>query len=487
MQKLRDKLKGKRRNDSSPTHEKTLEEFQDLNSDDVPNVSEDDAPHEQLHPQDHEEIQAPKLENVDFKYLSELIHRVNQSKSRNRPPLPFDLTEDLKQLQKLQSSLPTRRDMGSYTPTRQVNRQGNEDVYYSNLGRRIATMIRNADSEVEIQFTKNSEHANNQNQFHSVLNENSFLPRSFWERSIRSPALQTLPSEYLDESRTLKHSNEKSLINLENEFQIYASTPHPLSLQDLENILNTIKKAHAQLRQPRSSKKQSNASLNVNLLPKYAGPTRRHTRLFDPPGKVEYITERAQTPIPSLVYVEMHPAVVTNASVFHKPERKYNTPYNDYWIFNPEPVEHRTRPRPVFEQTNKPKMHDNQIRDNQMHDNQMHDNQIHNTNPIREPFVGVLQHKHTENDKPRGEYLHFLKNRALIKQTNPKKHQRKVGKYKKLNYFSGNKHYMLQSGSYPLQQQELLSPFDSQISSRNTGRGKPSYFHNQFHRNEYFD
>ena len=472
MQKLREKLKGKRRHEVTPAHEKTLEEFQDehLNSDVVPNISEDDTPHKRIHQEDHEETYVPKLEDVDFKYLSELIHRVNQSKSKSRPPLPFDLSEDLKQLQKLQSSLPTRRNMGSYIPTRHAQRQVSDDIYYSNLGRRIASMIRNADSEVEIQFSKDTERANLQNQFHSVLNENSFLPRSFWERSVRSPVLQKIPiSEYLDESRTLKHSNEKSLIKLENEFEMYASTRHPLSLHDIENILNTIEKAHATLRQPMASTKRSNASMNVNLLPKHVRPARRHTGLFHVPEKVQYITEHPHTPIPSLAYVDVHPAVHTNASVFHEPRRMYNAPYSDYWIFNAEPVEQRTRPKPVVNQTSKPKVRTNQV---------------YNTNPVRPPLVDVVRPKDTENSKARVEYLHFLKSTPLTIQTPAKKHEKKLSKYKNLNYFTGNKHYMFEAFSNPVRQQQLLlPPFKSQISPRS--RSESSYFYK--HGSGYFE
>lgn len=470
MQKIRDKLKGKRRNSLTPAHAKSVEELQDediQNSGDVPYISEDSTPHKRLHQEKpEEENNIPKLDDVDFKYLSELIHRVNQSKSRRRPPLPFDLIQDFKELQKLQLPQATRRNVDSYNLIPQLYRQETDDIYYSNLGKRIASMIRNADSTVDQQFIKNSEYVNRPVPFHSVLNENSYAPQSFWERSVRSPVRQKLPlSEYLDEARTLKHSNEKNLIKLENEVEIIATSPPPLSLQDLENILNTVEKAQAEMkfRQPMASTKQSNVSLNVNLLPKHVRPGITYSKIYDVPEKVEYITQRYQTPLPPRVYVEMHPAVEGNASFFHEPRRKYNVPYSDYLIYNPESNPPKTRPRPLIAQTSK---------------SIMQSNQVYNKNPMRQPFVGDVGPKHTETRKSL--YSQFLNSRPFNKQTSLKTHESKVVKYKRLNYFSGNKHYMFEAASYP-----LVAPFKTQMSKRI--RTKPSYFHQQSHHFEFFD
>lgn len=476
MQKLRNKLKVNRKNYKTPTHTEPLEEIQDeqlQNTADVPNISEEDTSHKRLHEENLEENNIAKLEDVDFKYLSELIHRVNQSRSRKSPPLTFDLNQDLKELRKLQLSHPSRRNIDAYKPVQQVHRQGTDDIYYSNLGRQIASMIRNADSKVDHQFSsiKDSEHADYQLPIHAFLNEHSYGPRSFWERSVRSPVPQkgSVFVEYLDESRTLKHSNEKNLINLENEVQIFASTPPPLRLQDLENILSTIQKVHAQIqvRHPSTSTRQSNVSLNVNLLPKQVRST--YSRSFGAPEKVEYIHEHYETPstpIPPL-YVEMHrQAVTANASVFHEPERKYNLPYSDYWMFKPEPIQPKTRPRPLFGQISYPITGYNQI---------------YYTNPVRQPFVDVVQPKHNETKKLRGERLQFLKSRPITKQATPKTHKPKVVKNKSLNYFSDNKHFMFEAASYP-----LLVPFKTQVSKRIHNK-KPSYFHRQSHRSEYFD
>ncbi|KAF9805281.1 hypothetical protein SFRURICE_014032, partial [Spodoptera frugiperda] len=314
MKKLRQKMKDKRK--KVPTNS---DDESDLaaNLDDVPNAS-DTLPAVKRAKFKKHEPQIPNLKDVDFKYLSELIHRVNNSAPRNKPPspfrgkppspfrgippslmpLPFD-NNALKELQNLKTQqtrrnfdtlgqVPTRVEsevVNAGDQTRNLNKPNTDEEYYTNLGRQIASMIRNADTKsVQPFHTEQSRPV----PFHSVLNENNYSPGSFWERSVRSPYPQISDDKqntnYLDESRTLKHSNEKNLLNLENEVETYVSTAPSLSLQDLENLLNTVEKTKDQIKikDPLTSPKHSNISLNVNLLPKYVKEDTINGKLYDP-------------------------------------------------------------------------------------------------------------------------------------------------------------------------------------------------------------
>ncbi|KAF9418926.1 hypothetical protein HW555_004446 [Spodoptera exigua] len=298
MRKLRDKIKEKRKNIAPPTSEDESDLL--VNLDDLPNVSDafTSFKKRKINKED-DESQTPNLKDVDFKYLSELIHKVNQSAPRNKiypsPPLPFDLKNGIKELQKLKAQ-PTRRNFdyfaqvpapvgaeiaSPYDQPRNLNKPSSDDAYYTNLGRQIASMIRNNEFKTDQPFNTDQ---HRQVPFRSVLNENNYSPGSLWERSVRSPLPQLSdikPNTYLDESRTLKHSNEKNLLNLENEVESYVSTQPPLSLQELENILNAVEKAQDLMKDPLDSPKPTNSSLNVNILPEYLRGDHAFRKLYD--------------------------------------------------------------------------------------------------------------------------------------------------------------------------------------------------------------
>lgn len=480
MQKLREKMRENRKYQVPPVDVQPLEEPLEGESpmnDEIPISQEAYMPPNKLPPKNSDELM-PKLEDVDFKYLSELIHRVNHSDSKNRlSPVPFDLHDDLKHLQKLQIQQSRRSDnpynleplniKPEINQHRNLHRQGSDDNYYTNLGRQIASMIRNADnSKLEHLGNKDPEQQGRQLQYHSVLNENSYSPRSFWERSVRSPLshIGNL-NNYLDETRTLKHSNEKKLLNLENEFEIFASSPSPLSLQDLENILNTMQKAQVHMkyiRGPFVSAKQSNASLNINLLPKYEKTDNNYRRLFNVPDFVEYIP-----PVTQKNYFEMQTMNASNPNAQNQDQnRNIDVPFNDYWMYT------NVHPNPV----------------STTHRNRSHvrENQINNTNRTKN-LIAAGAFPNNNSKKPRMEYLQFLqRNIPVIKQT--KRPRPKfissppVLNYQSLNYFSGNKHhYMFEEASYPLRmrsyKRQNSKPF-----------GKPSsYFHHELHHFDYFD
>lgn len=444
----------------------------------------------------------PKLEDVDFKYLSELIHRVNQSDARSKlAALPFNLNDDLKELQKIKSQQ-SRRNLNpynvepayteansGYNQHRHLHKQGTpDDAYYTNLGRQIASMIRSADSRIDQQFNAEIDQTVRPLPFHPVINEKNFAPRSYWERSVRSSPLTEMDNynSYLDKSRTLRQSNENSLFNLENEVESFASTTSPLSLRDLENILNTMEKAHAHIKytNPLKFTKHSNYSLNVSLLPKYVRPENKYRRVFQSPDPAEYVqpshAPASRVPPPHMPPIRvMLPDVVppkksmernaSNVTVFLPQRTNIVVPLNDYWMYNSH---NNLRPLPITQQS-KPVLQENPV---------------YNSNPTQSPVNADAVPNESMAKKPHGEYLQFLRSKPVVKNTTPKRPHPKLlssppaANYKNLNYFSGNKHhYMFESASYPLQ-----VPLKRQINKQ-FGKRNPSYFHHELHHFDYFD
>lgn len=444
----------------------------------------------------------PKLEDVDFKYLSELIHRVNQSDARTKlAALPFDLNDDLKELQKIKSQQ-SRRNLNpynvepayteantGYNQHRHLHKQGSpDDAYYTNLGRQIASMIRSADSRIDQQPNAEIDQTVRPLPFHPVINENNFAPRSYWERSVRSPLTgMENYNNYLDKSRILRQSNENSLFNLENEVESFASTTNPLSLQDLENILNTMEKAHAHIKytNPLKFTKHSNYSLNVSLLPKLVRPENKYRRVFQTPDHDEYVqpsnaplshAPAPRMPQPRAIQPEVIPQKksmernASNVTVFLPQRTNIVVPLNDFWMYNSH--NHNLRPMPLNQQSN----------------HVLQENTLYNSNPTRSPGTAEAASSDYMARKPHVEYLQFLRSMPVVKNTTPKRPHPKllssppVVNYKNLNYFSGNKHhYMFESASYPLQV-PLKRQINKQFAKRN-----PSYFHHELHHFDYFD
>ncbi|PZC78892.1 hypothetical protein B5X24_HaOG217086 [Helicoverpa armigera] len=485
MHKLQEQMRKNNRKqiNTSDAQMDNLEDVGSVNEEDIPDLP-DAFPHHKRSKHKPEEPKMPKLEDVDFTYLSQLIHRVNESQTKNKlPSMPLDLNKDLKELQRIQAQQ-TRRTFDSYNlppindhpevnQHRNLHKPGSDDIYYTNLGRKIAAMIRNADFKLNSQFKEESEH--HQLPYHSVLNENSQMPQAYWERSVRSPLKQLRPfSNYLEEARTLRHSNERNLLNLENEVKTFASTPEPLSLQDLENILNTMQKVHAhiKLRQPSTNAKRSEVSMNVNLLPNYIKPENSYRRILNEPKKVEYFPiSTTSTP---KVYAKTHAPNITNLTVFHKEESNYNSQFHDYWMYSGN--QQAVKPIPISVSTSKPLLHKTQS-----HPHSHPDLHPHVQNPIRPLSVSaVLPQNPSPTKVPRTEHLAFLRSMPIVKQTAPKRYEPILGNNHNLNYFTGNKHhYMFEQGLYP-----LLTPFRRQIR-RNYRH--PSFFHPSLHHFEFFD
>ncbi|XP_047521496.1 uncharacterized protein LOC125060597 [Pieris napi] len=203
---------------------------------------------------------AAKADNVDFKYISELIHHIDLNKSSELPPIEYNSKEE-----ELEFYMPRKahkmRKPGLNSPI-ETRRLHSDDSYYTNLGRQIASIIRNVDSQNQVDIEIEPGQNNDKNVF---INDNSH--RSFWERSVRSPL------KYLKSNKNkydyLKRSNEV-LFNIENKVSIVASTAPTLSLQEIENIVNIMEKAQSKMVQNRrdfNKYKSTNDNLNFKLWP----------------------------------------------------------------------------------------------------------------------------------------------------------------------------------------------------------------------------
>ncbi|CAH0725722.1 unnamed protein product, partial [Brenthis ino] len=211
-------------------------------------------------------------ENVDFKYITELIHRVDlKNKSNYLPPIeynPLDSQEVYKPQRIQQHTLsdyvvpPNTPDGRRYL--RPSNQQSNDDLYYTKLGRDIASMIRGIDAQnrhvnIQLEATRNTPQSD------LYFNENS--PRSYWERSVRSPLrlLETNKNKF----EYLKSSNE-ILFDIENKVEIVASTVPTMSLQEIENIVSVIEAARKNIKKKETSIRNlipNTNNLNINLWP----------------------------------------------------------------------------------------------------------------------------------------------------------------------------------------------------------------------------
>lgn len=219
------------------------------------------------------EFEEPKTEDVNFKYLTELIHRptLNESnKLDDRLKPPFGNIMGPPPLhRKMNTALNLNQgDMLQNKKTVSVtNIDGGDSSYYTRLGREIASLIRKfdgkSDTNAEIEPTKLNKQSS------SVINENQFAPRSYWERSVRS-ALHNYNRYFNTKENYMLDSNDK-LVSLEEQVNFAATTKSTLTLQQLENMVHFMQNTKSQkkkLRQIHHLKQPTQAkSLNINLLP----------------------------------------------------------------------------------------------------------------------------------------------------------------------------------------------------------------------------
>lgn len=199
-----------------------------------------------------------------------------------------------------------------------------EDAYFSNLGRQIASLVRNVETKLDNNIV--NEPTNQQ----ETASPHSNTPHAFWERSVRSPL--TRFKNYFDKLRFDKHSGEKNLFSLENEVKTLATTMAPLTLQDLENILSTLQKAQAEMKKSKQSPDQSNGSLNVNLLPNRSGKSENNYKKFNNPlDYAEYFPRTKHLSTTTNISQEFTGG--TNATHYLDPTN-LDSPMIDDWAFD---------------------------------------------------------------------------------------------------------------------------------------------------------
>ncbi|XP_046969577.1 uncharacterized protein LOC124536951 [Vanessa cardui] len=216
-------------------------------------------------------------ENVDFKYISELIHRDDLHNDSNKlPPIEYN---PLDSIETYDSPIQKEKRADYIVPpdtlaTRRLSRPNyhkSDESYYTNLGRQIASMIRGID-------TQNKELNIQVEATHDVPKNDIFLkvssPRSYWERSVRSPL--TFLNSNKKNYEYLKRSNEL-LFDIENKVEIVASTVPTLTLREIENIVSVMETAKRKMQSEETIVKDvvlPENNLNINLWPKSLSNTR---------------------------------------------------------------------------------------------------------------------------------------------------------------------------------------------------------------------
>ncbi|XP_052743554.1 uncharacterized protein LOC112049314 [Bicyclus anynana] len=206
-------------------------------------------------------------DNVDFKYITELIHRTDlKNNSKALPPIEYNPMESIDTYQSPNINENRYSDYSvPYDDGRTINRpiyHKPDESYYASLGRQIATMIRSSDNPENVD--KEGTRDNTKNDLY--LNDS---PTSFWERSVRSPLaiIKNKNKEY----EYLKKSNEELLFDIENKVEIIASTAPTLTLLEIENIVNVMEAAKRDIQRNNKNIVKnsiiSNKNLNIDLWP----------------------------------------------------------------------------------------------------------------------------------------------------------------------------------------------------------------------------
>ncbi|KAI5642117.1 hypothetical protein NE865_05809 [Phthorimaea operculella] len=230
----------------------------------------------------------PPTENVDFKYLAQLIHKMDSNNNTAQPPKPNEtpivpsrryggnpLDNYYQPPLPPGNSIPTRRNFDNNRHLETL-----DESYYMNLGHQIATLIRKIDATGEQRFNIEVERqrtspqplrgyqplAQNFDQTPLIM-DRGYTPRSYWERSVRSLLQHLQPNNEND----LQNNPENSLFNLERRVETIATTTRSLSLNDLENVVYWMDKVNTKFRKttkhPETTTIINDDNLNVNLLP----------------------------------------------------------------------------------------------------------------------------------------------------------------------------------------------------------------------------
>ncbi|XP_063829295.1 uncharacterized protein LOC135078682 [Ostrinia nubilalis] len=389
--------------------------------------------------------QIPPIEDVDFKYLSQLIHKIDLNKTK--PDLPLQLRQRMMDA----PNRPFRRTYSVNPPAHydltQKLRPASKadevnDSYYSNLGKQIASLIRKVDTDGERRINIEIEQQN-QDPMQTILNENRYSPRSYWERFIRSPLKQS----FMDRKEINRHSSE-SLFDLEDQVRIAAEIERTLSLQELENIANIMQTTQSKISQ-KSSKNvtpvSSSRGYNINLLPRF---NRRANSVKDVESKKMIAEEKTSSNMVTTLHRNIYPTHISQNAVMYNNNINKNETQQNLTI--------------LAESKNKLNFLSNILKLKAPHKTPLHHQ------------VSRIVHKNITNPKmiPAQQIVKYQLNPMMIN-------------YKSLKYIGNNhnKQYQVQQSFMPFNM-----PFFSKPTAKYIGRNsKPSYFHHELHHFDYFE
>lgn len=217
-----------------------------------------------------------------FNYIEDLIHKLhpkkfttnsNNSNNRNRNGNLISMNRPFNGLKNN-----IRRNLDQKEFTNQQSSTNAENNFYSNLGKQIASLVHNIDNNGNRPVNINIQPLDKSMQ--PVINENNFSSRSYWERFVRSLSnndiLKFLPKYQI------KESNER-LYDIENRVETTATltTKPPLSLLELESMVNIMETSNRQLRNNMNANiMQSKHKLNINLYPKIPSKDKKISRHY---------------------------------------------------------------------------------------------------------------------------------------------------------------------------------------------------------------
>lgn len=214
-------------------------------------------------------------DTANFKYLSQLIHRIHVNDTK-RPSgviakpgfqqqnmfMGYQKKNQLMNSRPKISDLTRRFNNQIYPPDPKVT----ENSFYTNLGKQIASLIRGVDASYGKQIDIEIEHLDKNVPNQPIFSELSYPPHSYWERFARSPINDL--QQYKDNMEYFNKSNE-ILYNIENKVELAASTKSPMSLLEIENVVNVIEGPLRDNHKDLDATKiqSSHNTLNINLWP----------------------------------------------------------------------------------------------------------------------------------------------------------------------------------------------------------------------------
>ncbi|XP_050682215.1 uncharacterized protein LOC126977457 [Leptidea sinapis] len=250
-QKISHRFQDNRQNSMPPWSKKNNKPF----NDDFSNYKDaiDENHSNEVYLQHDKSNYNPQKTDVNFKYISELIHQGNLNSSDALPPIEYNPNESIE----IYKPSYQHRNFKAVSNNPQTRRSFSDDTYYTNLGRQIASLIRSADTQNQQVNVELQEYDENSN-VNLILNNNS--PRSFWERSVRSPL--KLHNRDTNKFEYLTKSNEV-LFDIENRVEILASTVPTLTLQEIENVVNIVERARNKIQSEGNNSKPNATNFNI--------------------------------------------------------------------------------------------------------------------------------------------------------------------------------------------------------------------------------